>query len=330
MGDIAKRKQFKTPGEYVYDGVTLGGYVNRRVVEYPGIVNCHEDDVFVVSYPKAGTTWALEMISLVMNGCDVDANQSAIQQVRHPMIETSLDFLGWAKYIALFLCKVSYYMPKFIKKLGFPDVAEEEFNAGQGIEQIERVARPRLLKSHLPYQFFPTQALEKKCKIIYIVRNPKDTAVSYYYHYRLFHFVAPWNDFYNLFINDNVSYGSWFDHVLGWWKHKDESNILYLKYEDMKKNFKKAIQSVASFLDKTVSDEEVIKIMDFCKLQKMKENAAVNMERFTHGFGSKKTDNFIRKGIIGDWENHFTVAQNVNFEKLYEERMAGTGLDFDW
>ena len=24
----------------------------------------------------------------------------------------------------------------------------------------------------------------------------------------------------------------WFDHVLGWWKHRDDPNILFLTYED--------------------------------------------------------------------------------------------------
>ena len=32
-----------------------------------------------------------------------------------------------------------------------------------------------------------------------------------------------------------MSYGLWSDHVLGWWQHKDEKNILFLKYEDLKK-----------------------------------------------------------------------------------------------
>ena len=32
-----------------------------------------------------------------------------------------------------------------------------------------------------------------------------------------------------------VSYGLWNDHVLGWWKHKEVSNVLFLKYEDLKK-----------------------------------------------------------------------------------------------
>lgn len=35
-----------------------------------------------------------------------------------------------------------------------------------------------------------------------------------------------------------VLYGSWFDNVLSWWKHKDDSSILFLKYEEMKKVIK--------------------------------------------------------------------------------------------
>lgn len=30
-------------------------------------------------------------------------------------------------------------------------------------------------------------------------------------------------------------WGSWTEHVLGWWKHKDDDNVLFLKYEDLKK-----------------------------------------------------------------------------------------------
>ena len=32
-----------------------------------------------------------------------------------------------------------------------------------------------------------------------------------------------------------VFYGLWHKHVLEWWKHKDDSNVLFLKYEDLKK-----------------------------------------------------------------------------------------------
>ena len=32
---------------------------------------------------------------------------------------------------------------------------------------------------------------------------------------------------------------------------------------------------------------------------------------------------FILTGIIGDWKNTFTVAQNEEFEALYKEEMEG-------
>ena len=33
----------------------------------------------------------------------------------------------------------------------------------------------------------------------------------------------------------SVLNGSWFDHVLNWWKNKDDLNVLFIKYEEIKK-----------------------------------------------------------------------------------------------
>ncbi|KAJ7336540.1 aryl sulfotransferase [Desmophyllum pertusum] len=69
------------------------------------------------------------------------------------------------------------------------------------------------------------------------MRNPKDTAVSFYHHY---HFIpaikdpTSWETFFDQFIKGEVSYGLWFDHVLSWWEHRDDPNILFVKYEDLK------------------------------------------------------------------------------------------------
>ena len=44
----------------------------------------------------------------------------------------------------------------------------------------------------------------------------------------------------------------------------------------------------------------------------------------------RRTDEpqFMRKGEVGDWVNYFSAEQSAEFDRLYAERMAGTGLDF--
>lgn len=62
-------------------------------------------------------------------------------------------------------------------------------------------------------------------KYIYAIRNPRDVAVSFYYHSRLIKplgFTGDWNCFFELFIQGKNEFGLWFDHVLEWWKHRGE------------------------------------------------------------------------------------------------------------
>ena len=41
---------------------------------------------------------------------------------------------------------------------------------------------PRFIKSHLPSQLLPPEVWEKKIKMVYVIRNPKDTIVSFFHH----------------------------------------------------------------------------------------------------------------------------------------------------
>jgi hypothetical protein len=35
-------------------------------------------------------------------------------------------------------------------------------------------------------------------------------------------------------------------------------------------------------------------------------------------------------GVVGDWKNHFTVAQNERFDQLYNEKMKGITFSYKY
>lgn len=52
---------------------------------------------------------------------------------------------------------------------------------------INQIQRPRFIKSHLPICFLPKQLWQVKPKIVYVAREPKDAAISFYHHYYNFY-----------------------------------------------------------------------------------------------------------------------------------------------
>ena len=72
-------------------------------------------------------------------------------------------------------------------------------------ETSDDIPSPRILNSHLNIRFLPKQMFKKKCKIIHVVRNPKDVVVSLYNHdfgIKLYGYQGKWENFLQLFLED--------------------------------------------------------------------------------------------------------------------------------
>ncbi|MEE6526411.1 hypothetical protein FKM82_027060 [Ascaphus truei] len=105
-----------------------------------------------------------------------------------------------------------------------------------------------------------------------------------------------WESFVSAFLSGDVAWGSWFDHVIDWWKAKDRHQILYVFYEDMIEDLKREIRKVMKFLGKDLSEEVLEKIHRHTTFQAMKENPMANYSSIPSAVFNQSISPFMRKG----------------------------------
>ena len=178
------------------------------------------------------------------------------------------------------------------------------------LDEIESMSSPRFFKTHLPYQLMPGGGDPAKtdAKYIYIIRNPKDVAVSFYHFSRT---EKTFVSFFEDFIVGNDQFGSIFSHYRQWWFSKESPNILILTYEQMKRNLCFVVAQVASFLGYSLSDDIISSVAQQTTFNKMKSNPSANKSSVDSA--TQRPNPFMRKGVIGDWKNTLSdeaVSQN--------------------
>ncbi|MGD1805336.1 sulfotransferase domain-containing protein [Dapis sp. BLCC M126] len=201
-----------------------------------------------------------------------------------------------------------------------------------GSNFVKNLSEPRFIKTHLIYDLTP---YNPDSKYIYVARNPFDCAVSFYYHTKGFikHYdfaEGTFDDFFECFMNGEVDWGDYFDHLLSWVEHKNDQNVLFLTYESMKNNPKINIIAIAKFLgdnyvEKIENPQIIESILDHTSFTSMSKNQS----RWSSQRPANMTP-FIRQGKVGDWKSHFSVAQTQRLSQKLRMRIAGTEAENLW
>jgi len=199
---------------------------------------------------------------------------------------------------------------------------------GGMIEFLKTLPGRRAFTSHLPFQLMPN-ARNTDAKYIYVARNPKDVAISTYFHDQSkAGYEGNWEEHFELFLSGNTYFGSYFDHVLPWWQaSQQDGNILFLKYEDMKKDYSGNIAKIASFLNIPADERLIERVVALSSFGAMTANQNTNFDWIPQKADVPK---HFRKGDIGDWRNYFSLEQSQQMDALFLEKMTNTGLQLDF
>uniref|UniRef100_A0A3Q3W9E2 Sulfotransferase n=1 Tax=Mola mola TaxID=94237 RepID=A0A3Q3W9E2_MOLML len=251
-----------------------------------------DSDVFVVTYPKSGTIWMQQILLLVEAKGDLAAISTFSNSELIPWIEL--------------------------------DGRRQAFITAPS---------PRLRVTHLQYKFMPAALRQKKGKVIYVARNPKDVLVSYFHFHNIANMLETpkdFADFFEKFLRGDVFGCSWFEHIKTWCSQKDDMNMLFITYEEMIQDLKSAVERISVFMERELTDEQLANVVKYSTFKNMKKIPQANYEHVSPKMFSQHRGRFMRKGTIGDWKNHFTVAQNERFDEVFHREMKDCALSFIW
>ena len=209
-------------------------------------------------------------------------------------------------------------------------ILEQRFEGHQNTLDIMKTkCPPRLMKTHLSYEFLKRVVEEDKIKIILLMRNPKDILVSYFHLYcsqeGLGKFKGDFHDFFELFKAKRLTYGDPFEHCKSWWEKKDQKNILVVKYEDMVKDCVAVVKQVAEFCEKNIDPQTAQKIVEECHIDNMRKEPLYQLK--TKEFSS---ESFYRKGEVGDWKNYFNEKESKLMDQMSKDYFEPIGLSFQY
>jgi hypothetical protein len=197
---------------------------------------------------------------------------------------------------------------------------------------LRRLPRPRILKSHECFQ-------PHYRRIIYIVRDPRDVAVSFYHHNIKAGNIAEdyaIADFVPRFIAGefDAKWGSWSDHVLSWMLLRQNSPaFIVLRYEGMKEQPETELARVAAFLCECsfraidASREKLQRAIDLSSPDHMRELEKQQASQWVLTRETRSDKPFVRSAMSGGWKTQLPEQSVVAIEAAWGEVIQGLGYD---
>jgi hypothetical protein len=184
--------------------------------------------------------------------------------------------------------------------------------------QLRRLARPRIMKSH---EYFDARFR----KVIYIVRDPRDVAVSQFHYekkrgrvgddYAIEQFIP------RFLAGQTCDYGSWGSNVASWLVTRQNSpHFLLMRYEDMVARTSDELARVASFLEIRTTPALIAQAVERSSAEQMRKleqaNATASVTQNT-----RQDIPFVRTAGFGGWKTSLPEKFALELETAWAPLM---------
>jgi sulfotransferase family protein len=195
----------------------------------------------------------------------------------------------------------------------------------------DRVLRtlPRIIKSHESFD-------PRYPRVLYIVRDPRDVAVSFYYYVLKMRVIPdgyPIDDFIPRFLKaDIVPYadriGCWEDHVLSWIRlRKGKGGFCISRYEDLQSSPATELAKWAPLLGISPKPDAIEQAISLSTASKMRSLEEKQSKKWGVTKKSRQDIRFVRDAKVGGWQQKLSEKSIAAIEAAWGATMEELGYE---
>jgi Sulfotransferase domain len=221
-------------------------------------------------------------------------------------------------------------------------------------KDFRRVPRPRIIKSHDCFD-------PRYRRVIYIVRDPRDVAVSSYYYAKKMRNITDSTSIHAYITTDFMAKadysGTWGEHVGSWLINADNAaafvalncrgsdqagfravatpdrlgarghgrEFLLLRYEDLLEDTQGGLLGIARFLGLDVGPDRIRLAVERSSARNMRKLESVQNRQWITTRESRKDIQFVREAKSGQWHEHLAPESVAAIQSAWGHLMALLG-----
>lgn len=192
--------------------------------------------------------------------------------------------------------------------------------------EMRNMPHPRIIKSH--------ECFDPRYKrIVYIVRDPRDVAVSNYHWelkkgsfpdgYPMQEFIPRWMDAFYW-----PRLGSWADHVTSWVSTRENRpGFVVIRYEDLMADAKRELAKVAALVGIEANPERLARAVDLSSADRMRKLENSEGKKWLQTKYTRQDQPFVRKASSGGWRSVLPKESVALIQSQWGDLMAHFGYE---